>query len=236
MGSSIDNLIRQAKNAVLNLLYPHLCLHCQKSLPKRDVLFCTACLESLSLIETLERCRTCFADLHKGKCERCMQRRVIIHRQIAACESYGPATAILSGIHFGKSECCSAAASLMAYQWLELKMAIPDVIIPMPTSFWEKQKLGCDPQLSLALELGKIFSIPVKPVLQRKFDRERFLTKGEFHTKIHSIQRKNEMLCDRRVLITAPVLDDAQFRNAGNELKTHFPSQIDALAFATFDS
>ena len=164
-----------------------------------------------------------------------MQRRVVIHRQIAACESYGPTTAILNGIHFGKRECFSAAASLMAYQWLELKMAIPDVIIPLPASFWEKQKLGCDPQISLALELGKIFSIPVKPILKRKFDRERFLTHGEFHTKVQIAQRKNEMLCDRRVLITAPLLDDAQFRNAGKELKAHFPSQIDALAFAAHD-
>jgi len=124
----------------------------------------------------------------------------------------------------------------MAYQWLELKLPIPDFLVPLPTSFWEKQKLGCDPQISLGIELGKILSIPVKPILQRKFDRDRFLTRGEFHTKIQLRVNKNEMLCDRRVLITAPLLDDAQFRYAGNELKAHFPSQIDALAFAAFDS
>jgi predicted amidophosphoribosyltransferase len=219
----------------LDLFYPPLCLHCQVLLSKRKGLFCQTCLEQISLIDSTERCRTCFAEIYKGKCEKCMTRTVVIHRQIAACEAFGPAKAILNGIHLGKNECIPAAASLMAYQWLELKMPLPDLLIPLPTSFWEKQRLGFDVQLKLAMELGKIFSVPIHPILQRKFDRERFLTQGEFYYRIQILERKTGILCDRRVLIIAPLLDDDQFRCIGKELKTYFPAQIDALAFATLE-
>jgi predicted amidophosphoribosyltransferase len=148
---------------------------------------------------------------------------------------FGPARAMLNGIQAGKTECIPPAASLMAYQWLEMKMSLPDLLIPFPSSFWEKQRLGVDPQLMLAMELGQIFSVPVKSILQRKFDRERFLTKGEFQYRVQLSKRKKELLCDRRVLIIAPMLDDAQLRSVGMELKPHFPAQIDALAFAARD-
>jgi len=160
---------------------------------------------------------------------------VVVQHQIAACEIFGPAKEILSGIQTGKQACIPPAASLMAYQWLEMKMPLPDLLIPFPSSFWEKQKWGYDPQLLLASELGKIFSVPVKPILQRKFDRGQFLTKGEFQYRVQISKRKKEILCDRRVLLIAPVLDDTQFRSAGKEIKPHFPAQIDALAFAVLE-
>jgi hypothetical protein len=162
-----------------------------------------------------------------------MQRPFVIHRQIAACEAFGPAQAILNGIHTGKLHCVSAAASLMAYQWVTLKMPLPELLIPFPTSFWEKQRLGFDPHLALALEVGKIFSVPTHSILQKTFDRERFLSQGQFHHRIQLSKSKTEILCDRRVLMTAFLFDDGLFRSVGKELKTCFPAQIDALAFAT---
>lgn len=224
--------IKQILRFPLDLFYPQLCFHCHALLSDRKGLLCPTCLEQISLIDPNERCRTCFAEIDKGGCNRCMKRNVVIQHQIAACELFGPAQSILKGIQTGKRECIPAAASLMAYQWLEMKMRLPDLLIPFPASFWEKQKWGFDPQFMLAIELGKIFSVPVKSILQRKFDREWFLTKGEFQHQIQLSQRNKEMLCDRRVLLIAPALEDAQFRSVGKELKAHFPAQIDALAFA----
>jgi competence protein ComFC len=217
---------------ILNLLYPPLCLYCQTLLSQRKVLFCSSCLEHISLIDPLGRCRTCFAEFHKGRCERCIHRPVVIHRQLAACEAIGPAHAILNGIHSGKQESIPAAASLMAYQWLQQKNLLPDLLVPLPCSFWQKQRVGFDPERMLAIELGKIFSVPVQSILQRKFDREHFLTQGEFRHRIQLLKRKKEILCDRRILLVAPLLDDALFRCVGNELKPFFPTQIDALSFA----
>jgi predicted amidophosphoribosyltransferase len=222
------------KNALLNLIYPPLCLHCRVLLPNRKVLFCPLCLESISLIEPQGRCRTCFAELDQGRCKRCTKRPVVIQRQIAACEAFGPINALLHGILNAKRETIPAAASLMAYQWLALNTTPPELLIPLPTSFWQKQRYGFDHHAMLALELGKILSVPVHPLLKRRFDRERILTQGEFHDRFLLKKNQDKLLCDRRVLIVAPLLDDVQFRSIGKELKACFPAQIDALAFATY--
>lgn len=219
------------KNTVLNLLYPQFCLHCQMYLPERNALFCEACLVLITLVQAQGRCRTCFAELHHGKCKRCIKRSVVIHRQMAACELIGPARSILNGVHSGSCKCISAAASLMAYQWLALEMPLPDLLVPLPYSYWQKQKLGCDPQVGLANELGKIFSVPVSPMLQSKFDLRHFLSHGEFQCRIQCLKKKEKALCDRRVLIVASFLDDFLFRSAGNELKSFFPANLCALAF-----
>jgi predicted amidophosphoribosyltransferase len=233
MDCSIKSRIFQL---LLNLFYPPLCLHCQALLSNRQLLFCPICLEQISLIDAKERCRTCFAEIDRGKCNRCIKRKVVIQHQIAACEMFGPAKTILNGIQSGKRECIPAAASLMAYQWLEMKMPLPDFLVPLPSRFLEKQRWGFDPKFLLAFELSKIFAVPVKSILQKKFDRELFLTKGEFQHRVQLSKRKKEILCDRSILIVVPILDDAQLRSIGKELKMHFPAQIDVLAFAAFDS
>jgi len=185
--------IKRVLQLSLDLFYPHLCIHCHALLSNRKVLLCLTCTEQVSLINAKERCRTCFAECNKGGCKRCTKRKVVVQHQIAACEIFGPAKEILSGIQTGKQACIPPAASLMAYQWLEMKMPLPDLLIPFPSSFWEKQKWGYDPQLLLASELGKIFSVPVKPILQRKFDRGQFLTKGEFQYRVQISKRKKEI-------------------------------------------
>jgi predicted amidophosphoribosyltransferase len=229
----VKRALQLAVHEILNLLYPPLCLNCQVRLPQRKVLFCAPCLEQISLIDAQDRCRTCFGELYKGRCERCMQRPVVVHRQMAACEAMGSAKALLNGAHSGRRECLSAAASLMAYQWLELKMPLPDLLIPFPASFWQKQRLGFDPQRLLAEELSRIFAVPVRSVLKRKFDREHFLTQGEVRSRVKVRKQKNEMFYDRRVLLVALTLDDEMFRNVGSELRAFFPTRIDALAFAS---
>lgn len=222
--------IKETVEQALGLLFPRLCVHCNSRVPKAKLLFCPTCLEQISLIDVQERCRTCFAELHKGRCERCIHRPVVIQHQLAACETMGPAHTLLNGIHGGKRECISPAASLMAYQWLEQKMLLPDLLIPFPVSFWQKQKHGFDANFLLAEKIGEIFSTKVQRVLKRKFDRRHFLTEGEL-AFYYRLNHKGP-LCDLRLLLIAPILDDAQLRRAGIELKSHFPAQIDALAFS----
>lgn len=216
----------------VSFLYPPLCLHCEMALKDRGLLFCSACLEHISLVETEERCRTCFGQLHKGRCERCLHRQVIICRQLAACEMMGPARTLAHAIKRGRKECISAAASLMVYQWLEQNQLMPDFLIPLPASIWQRQKIGFDAHLFLAKELGRLFSLPVLSILKSRFDRQYFLTQGEFRHRVVANGKKGGILCDQRVLLIAPELDDALFRSAGEELKPFFPSQIEGLSFA----
>lgn len=222
--------IKKVGAALLNIAYPPLCAHCQERLSQRGPQFCPACLEQLSLIETQDRCRTCFAELSKGGCERCKKRPIVIHRQMAACEALGPAKSLLHALENGRKECFSAAASLMAYQWLQQKMPLPHFLIPFPVSFWHKQKHGFDVNLQLATELSKIFSVPMYKAFTRKFDRSHLLSQGEIHFRLHL--SKAHLLCDQHLLLVAPLLDDELFRSAGNELRACFPLRLDALAFA----
>lgn len=216
---------------ILDLLFPPLCRHCHARLRNAALLFCPTCLEQITLIETQGRCWTCFAELHKGRCERCIHRPVVIRKQIAACEAMGPMRTLLKGIQSGKREFIPAAASLMAYQWLNNKSPLPDLLIPFPVSFWHKQKLGFDANLLLTKEIAKTFSIPVHSLLKKKFDLNQFLSTGEPSFR-YSLS-KTHSICDLRVLLIAPILDDAALRSAGSELKTHFPTQVEVLAFTT---
>jgi predicted amidophosphoribosyltransferase len=120
----------------------------------------------------------------------------------------------------------------MAYQWLEQKLPIPEYLIPLPVTFWHRHKLGFDPHLLLAKELGKIFSVPVAPCLKKIFDAPHFFTQGELRHRLIAQKKKESILCDHRILLVAPQLDDTLFRSAGTALKEFFPGQVDALAFA----
>lgn len=218
---------------LVNLAFPPLCLHCQNLLSSQRLLFCPLCLEQLSLIDAKERCLCCFEPLHQGRCDRCISRKRVIHRQMAACETIGPARALLKGAMTGRRECLSAAASLMAYQWLGQNQPVIDYLIPFPSSFWHKQKVGVDPQFELVKEFSALCDIPVISVFKRRFDWQLFLTKGEFCYRLEVDCEKGKRLCDRRVLLIAFELEDVLFRNAGKELKLFFPAQIDGLAFGS---
>jgi predicted amidophosphoribosyltransferase len=228
----IMKVLKRVLEACVHLLYPPLCLNCQTALKKYRPLFCSTCLDQISLAQTQERCMTCFRELYKGRCERCIHRHVVVHRQIATCEAIGPARVLLKGICEGKRECIPAAASLMAYQWLHQKLLLPELVIPLPLSYWQKHKIGFDVHLLLAKELGKIFSVPVVNVLKKRFDRSFYLARGEFAYRLEARQKPGAVLCDQRILLVSPELDDSLFRSAAKELKPFFPAQIDALAFA----
>lgn len=222
-------------NSILNLFYPRLCAHCEQLLPREKNTLCSDCFQQISFIDLQGRCRTCFAELGKVRCERCVHRPVIIQKQLAACEAFGPAQALLNAICSGGIGCFPAAASLMVYRWLELKLPLPDVIIPIPCSFWQKQKVGFDPFRLLALEMGKLFSTPVQSVLRKVLDGSHFLSHGQFRHRIQASNKYKSALCDKKILLIAPLLDDALLRCAGQELRAFFPAQIDALAFASIE-
>lgn len=150
---------------------------------------------------------------------------------MAACESMGPARSLCEGIDQGRRECISAAASLMAYQWLQRRKPLPEFLIPLPLPFWQKQRIGFDPELKLAKEVGKLFGIPVLPLLKERLDIDRLLRQGEWCYRLEAKADKRNGLCDRSVLLVASRLNDGLFRSAGEALKPFFPAQINALAF-----
>ena len=209
-----------------HFLYPPLCLHCQTLLLKRIPVLCPCCLEQISLASVEERCSTCFSLLQKGRCDLCMHRPVVIRKQIAASERIGPAATLSASLLQDNPLSAAPLAALMAYQWFEYKMPLPDLIIPLPLFFWQ----SFNPHFLLAREVGKIFSIPVLPLLKKKWDRECFLTEGEFHSRFSVNRKRSEQVCDRTVLLIAVTLDDRLLRKAAESLQPFFPKVVFALA------
>lgn len=183
-------------------------------------------------METQERCWRCFCHLYKGRCQRCIYRQSLIHRQMAACEIIGPAKKLLEGIDQGCTRCISAAASLMVYQWLEQKQLVPEVIVALPIPLWRRLGKGNDPGLQLAKQVGKIMGAPLVSALKAKLDQTRFLTKAEFGCCFEANKKKAALLCDKRVLLVAPILDDGLFQSAAKELSFYYPGQVGGLSFA----
>ncbi len=222
------------KHCLLNALFPPQCLHCEDKLPRIPPLLCSTCLEQLSLAPIHQRCWTCFAELEKGRCERCIHRPVVIRRQLAATENIGPAATLLHNFSQGQRECIAPMAALMVYQWLEQKMLLPDLVIPLPVSFGNKYKHGFDGNFLLASEVARLFSVPVVRAFHSRFDLSHFLIQGEFRSRYCLKSRRKEPLADRTLLLIAPFLEDARLRSAGELLQNHFPAQLCVLCFTAY--
>jgi competence protein ComFC len=190
---------------IIDILYPPLCLHCENSLEEKRSLFCTLCLEQLSLIEPQDRCRSCFGD--DLPCQRCMHRPVFIKRQAAACSAFGPAQTLRSYLEKGHTPFLSAAASLMALQFTALDWPFPDLIVPLPATLWSRCTKGTPISHLLAKQLSSF--------LQRPY-----------------AAKKKQDVCDKRVLVVALDLEDDHFRSAAEGLLEGFASEVYGLAFA----
>lgn len=120
----------------------------------------------------------------------------------------------------------------MVYQWLEQKQLVPEIIIALPVPFLRKLSNGSDLSLQLAKQVEKMFAAPLVLALRAKWDSARFLTQGEFKCCFEADKKQAALLCDKRVLLLAPVLDYGLFQSAARELSCYYPGQIGGLGFA----
>lgn len=216
--------------SLINLLYPPLCLHCQEKLPHIPPLFCSSCLTQLSLIPLEGRCRICFCEQEGGPCPRCSRRPSPLYCQLAAIEPMGAAATLLRALLQGRGEAIPAAAALMAYQWLEQKLPLPDLLIPLPLSKWRRYQLGFDVNHALARSVGSLLSTPVAAVLTSSWDWRAFVETAAMRAR-HTAHAK-QPLADKRLLLIAPQLDDTALLSAATVLQDHFPKALYVLALA----
>ena len=75
----------------------------------------------------------------------------------------------------------SLLAAYMAVQYTQSTLPLPDLIIPVPASWWRRWQAGGKTAELIAQELGKILSRPVYPLLkrQRQLFRQDHLSKEE---------------------------------------------------------
>ncbi len=205
-------MVSNFSRALLHFLYPPLCLHCHALLPQRIPLLCSTCSEQMQLLSLEERCPTCCAPLRKHRCERCQKRGSLIRYQIAALERVGPALTLVQDLRLT----APLLASLMAYQWLNGKTLLPDLLIPLP---------GAE---LLAQELSTLFSVPLLSCLRKRWDGKGFLTEGVFRSTFRC--HKKAPLSDRHILLIALTCSDAWLRSAALALQPFFPAQISSLS------
>ncbi|MES2121985.1 MAG: hypothetical protein V4492_04315 [Chlamydiota bacterium] len=215
----------------LHLIYPPLCSHCQRRVEDQRPFFCTSCLDYLTLLEAKGRCPLCFTECSSGACSRCRQRSTAVHSQCAALEPLGPGRTLARYAQRKDPQAISAAASLMAYQWIKLDKKMPDLLLPMPISRWDKWMRNRSADQLLAEALAPLFGVPVVNALEKSWDHRHFLATAEMRNRFQ--WNGNTELTDKSILLISCALDDERIRRAALALQEAFPSRIDALALYT---
>ncbi len=129
------------------LLFPPFCLHCDKKTDNHRPV-CTFCLELLSI--------TPLNGIKGGK-------------PITTFEGIGPAVSLVHALKSGKFPSLSKGlAGFMGFQYLTYNLPKPDLIVPVPQSFYRAIQVGYNPSFLLAYHLGELLSSPVVSLLKRK--------------------------------------------------------------------
>ncbi len=236
MALSIKTQLLRACNAVVDLIYPPLCLYCEAKLPPTSPLFCERCLEFLRPLPMEGHCMRCFDELGKHTaCQRCRMRPVMIHRQAAVTAAFGPAKTLLSRLERSEFHLIQAVASLILLQFAQLGWAVPDAIVPVPIPWWQRLKRGQDVNLLLARELAASLERPILRPFVSGIDWGKFGSADGLQQKYTIKMRAKEALCDQRLLLISLNFDDALFRESGEALQEGFPAEINALGFAKYE-
>jgi competence protein ComFC len=223
--------------AILNLIFPPLCLHCKDWIPSQRNPLCQACLQQLTLIEIEGRCLACFGLIDEGQ-KRCADCSVKGFRVAAACEYLGPAITLVHAYKYGGDlHLAKAMAGLMALQFTHLDWPMPDLIVPVPQTTAHYFARGYDQTALLAKELSLLLGRPTHALLKRSSgdfsqsglnqEQRRQLVNSSFGWKTQAdITGKIILLIDD-VATTRSTLS-----HCAHLLQEGFPKRVYALTFS----
>lgn len=222
------NFVKLSKGWV----YPPLCLSCKSFLEEGPGLFCSTCLDHITLIEPAGRCPRCF-HLFSNKtfhCSFCASSPLALRKHAAVCERLGPIQGLVSSFERGYIGFAKTIASLIVLQHHRLDYTTPDLIIPLPTHFFSKGGIRSSLPLLIAKEVGKFFEKPVFPFLKKTIDFTFFKEGGVSLTKLKASFKKEE-ITDKRVLLISLSTDRESLLQASELLLEGFPRSIESLSF-----
>lgn len=163
--------INHCGRAILQLLYPPICIHCGRGIEEKSAVFCRDCREQCVLIDPLERCPYCFSEEYyreRQRCPECLSRAPVLHRIAAAWDYVGPPVTLIRKLkQENQPYLAKGAAAIMVVQLAHLNWPIPDVIIPVPLPLNKWMHRGYNQSLLIAQHIGKLLSRPVHNVLRR---------------------------------------------------------------------
>jgi competence protein ComFC len=86
----------------------------------------------------------------------------------SAFEYAGPAASLILQMKFGKKpELAKDIAAWMVVQFFRLELPLPDLIVPVPQSFFRRMTRGYNQSELIAQEIGKLLERPVENILKR---------------------------------------------------------------------
>lgn len=151
-------------DALLHLIFPQLCMHCNEETRSSVKLFCNQCISHLTLEDLKSRCPFCFTHA-ENTCLACQNAHT---RVLAAVSYFGPAKTIIEQLHQGRYKFAKDAAALMAAQYLNEELGLPDIIVPLPEQILPSITRGYSVNDLLAKEVAKILGAEVLKITDSK--------------------------------------------------------------------
>jgi len=160
----MQTFLQSFKNSWLGLLFPQICLHCQKALPEQETLLCATCFAKLQFLDPTSRCQGCFAPSEEPLCADCSPNTFS-----ASCFAYEEvAKSLIIAYKFGgRPDLAKGLASFMLLQFVRLSWPLPDLITFIPQSFLRSKLRGYNQSELLANELGHLLGRPVVALLKK---------------------------------------------------------------------
>lgn len=174
MFSPAARAIRRGGRALVELLYPPVCLLCEsQELPGGERL-CEVCQGELSASQGFT-CRRCgaavgpFTDVAEG-CPSCRNQTLRFDAVVRLGRYEGKLReACLTIKHVEAEPLARALAGVLAHQRrAELEAEHLDLIVPVPLYWWRRVRRGFNQAEALAGVLAKRLEVPVRPRLVRR--------------------------------------------------------------------
>ncbi len=160
----MTNVCRNALDVLTSLVFPSLCLHCQK---KSKNLFCQGCAGFFELIDPSNRCRYCFAqNENRAACLTCVKKMRWQLSIASALDYFEPVATLVKRLKYGKMpHLAKTAAAFMVVQHARMNWPEPDLIVPVPSRLWFR---GTNHASLLASSVAQYFGKPWCTIVGRK--------------------------------------------------------------------
>lgn len=191
-----------------------LCAHCGEEAKK---MLCQECLACMELLEPTE-------ETIEG-----------LYRASAAFEYEGPIVSLVQEFKYGRrTELAKSLAGYLYLHWVRLEWPEPDLIVPVPQSFWHGLERGYNQSLLLAKALGNLMSCAVEDPLLRKmggFSQNGLSKEQRLELSKEEFDWKNYIrVADKTLLLIDDVMTTgATLRACALRLLEGFPARIYAL-------
>ncbi len=156
-------------SALLHVLPPSSCNHCQEVLVDQGKLLCPRCLDETLWIDPTKRCKRCFSPQEKSvsSCENCY-RSHLIRRRSAVFEYEGAAASLVKKLKYGgQQDLAKMMAACMVVQLEKTELPWPDWIVPVPQSKLRYLVRRYSQSALIACEMASIMGVPFKSPLSR---------------------------------------------------------------------